>query len=390
MKFRQLLETAEEKDAELHGHSHEFAKGHRLVPGSAEWLAKKASEKSAKEADAQTTDDTAVALQHKPFEVETLHQKPVVSPWKIISGSWVSSAGDNNDDTLCTLSSDKKTGVIMSSRSIVSASCHGPFPHQASCPELFGVSYSAMNIASNNNNNGNNNNDNNSSSQVAVEGVTLFPQGSDWVRRALYCVGKRLDQGTEAALETSQLPTRGQELSYKVMCEFVRSVVVAGMSHTIEEDGLLIQAIDLLFADYLTPSMEDGLTMEEMRSVANRFAELMRRHSSRNQRGGVRSAPAAVAGKGNAHTDTALISANRTRTKSSGNGNQSKTNGKNDHSRVHKAAKASVQGKAKPVISARVASSPPVNKSKPANKSNTGRKEAKKAPREVRGKKQNK
>jgi HrpA-like RNA helicase len=274
MMYRQLPETDSTTDAK---DEKEIVRPRKVVIGSAQWRAQKSAAKAMTEAAKPTENvEQSSAPMPKPvYEVEQYSRKPVLSAWKIMSGKWVSDKkndADNNDEVVNVSSVPlsrffavgKWDDVVMSTRSVVSTSCHGPFPHQPPpCPVLFGVAYSAVTLGSNVVEKLNN---------VIVEGVTIFPVGSDWIDRALFCMGKCLNQDFEMNLDNN--PSVGC-MSHHQMCRFIQRLVSMGMDHSIDYDGMLIHAVDLLFADYLTPSDHEW-TAEDAERVSNHFRKLVR------------------------------------------------------------------------------------------------------------------
>lgn len=292
LKYRQLPETAEEKAKRLaeegKDSGKEFTHPQRAVPGSAEWLKQKAAEKAAAE-EAEALAAAQQQTQPGPmFEAEVLPMKMVVSPWKITAGKWVASRDDDDveeegeeDDEYDGTSRlfdlhGKWDNVMMSSRSLVASSCHGPFPHQDSiCPNLFGVAYSAITLSNGGGGGG----------QVMVEGVTIFPVGDEWIRRALFCIGKRLEARADVQLDADEDAEAPFDVSRRAMCTFIRSLVYAGMSRTIAVDELLIQAVDLLFANFITDTQHgEAWNWHDEEAVRRRFLGIVRRFQSQQRR----------------------------------------------------------------------------------------------------------
>jgi hypothetical protein len=280
MRYRQLPQNASDKAEGAHEQVQEFTQAPRIIPGTAEWVRQKAAEEAkaaAAQQQAQEQSESAV-MPKVAYDVETFTQKPLVVPWKIAAGKWtVCSRMDYLDESapvdeqlVYDLQGDWN-GVLMSTRSIISSSCHDLHSSQS---VLYGVAYSAITVM------GNQQSAENANSQVFAEGVTLFPLGEEWMRRALFCLGKRLHAMDEHLLEELSETSAAEEsvVSYREMCTFVRHLIVTGQERGIEEDPFLIQAIDLLFADFLVSAEWMHLVKSQ---VGRRFQDLVSRYRRR-------------------------------------------------------------------------------------------------------------
>jgi hypothetical protein len=185
------------------------------------------------------------------MKVETFPSQAWTSRWVIYSNKETCPEICDVFDTSIlskveSLSNDAWSSVIMSNRSMIASSCciGGDDGSVDDNQPLYGVAYSSLIVK--------NKSEFPQGQKVYIEGISLFPPGEEWIGRALYCCGMRLNNSTEKRLKQIKLSSIGTHHS---ICTSIFNRLI--LDRDVTEDKHLIAAVDFLFSDLLLdPSSE--------------------------------------------------------------------------------------------------------------------------------------